>query len=289
MANQQETPTMLSLSRALLSEAKRNKLIYWWLELGAATFSVGVSLMPWAKVAAALAIVSIGVKIAAKARLSGSRRHFRRGERARRYDFYARTLGWPVPPGHRADLALTQFPSTIQDRARALATAEVDYYSHSGPPSPKRLLCNLAESMFWTERLMAAMARVRWGQVAAAAIAVVLVLVGTVLVQPGGSLDVLRFLGSAVMLLVALDVFGEAQSFERGEREVGKLLSAVTAVMAQVEQSRDEGMRLLTEYNCVLADLPLLPDRIYEKKKAALNAAWTEYQAGLPGGCGESK
>jgi hypothetical protein len=283
------TPSMLSLSRALLSDAKREKVTYWWLEVAAAVFSVGVSLAPWAKIAAALAVLAVALKISAKLRLSASRRAFRQGERARRYDFYGRTLGWPVPPLDRADLGLTQFPSDIQERARALATSEVDYYAHSGPPSAKRLVCNLAESMFWTERLMGAMAKARWVQVAMATSALVIVLVGTIVVQPGGSLDVLRFLGSAVTLLVAIDVLGEAQSFGRGEREVGRLLSAVTTVIGQGEPSRDESMRLLTEYNCLLADLPLLPDRVYEAKKTTLNAAWTEFQAGLPGGCGESK
>ncbi len=186
-------------------------------------------------------------------------------------------------------MALAQFPVVVQQRARVLATSEVDYYADSGPPSTKRLVCNLAESMFWTEKLMGAMARTRWIQVAVSAIAVIVVLVGTIVVQPSGSLEVLRFLGSGVTLLVAIDVLGEAQSFERGEREAGKLLNAIAAVMGQPQLSRDEGMRLLTEYNCLLADLPLLPDRIYDKKRVILNAAWTEFQAGLPGGCGESK
>src|SRR5262245_1171218 len=126
-AEQRTPPSMLSLSRALLSDAKREKVRYWWLEVAAALCSVAVSLAPWAKVAAVLAGVAVTLKVAAKIRIGASRRAFRQGERARRYDFYGRTLGWPVPPFDRADLVLTQFPSTIQERARALATSEVDY------------------------------------------------------------------------------------------------------------------------------------------------------------------
>jgi hypothetical protein len=173
--------------------------------------------------------------------------------------------------------------------AATLAGTETDYYAHDGPPSTQRLLCNLAESMFWTERLMGAMAKVRGRQVATALAAVVLVLVGTLMMQPAHGLGVLKFIGSAVTLLVAMDLFGEAKSYERGEREACKLLSAIGTEMARATPSEGEGLRLMIEYNCLLSDLPLLPDSIYRSKQVALNSAWTEFQKSLPGGCGASR
>lgn len=280
---------MLSFSRALLTNAKRRKTIYWIFEVAAASCSMVAAVLPWTVASATLALVAVAVKIIARLVLVASRRTFRLGERARRYDFYGRTLGWPVPPSDRADMVLVRLTPGIYREAAKLAATETDYYAHDGPPSTQRLLCNLAESMFWTERLMGAMAQVRGRQVATALGAVVVVLVGTLMVQPAHGLGVLKFIGSAVTLLVAMDLFGEAKSFERGEREAGKLLSALGTEMARSTPSEGEGLRLMTEYNCLLADLPLLPDSIYRANQIALNSAWTEFQKSLPGGCGQSR
>lgn len=288
-ASGEATPTILSYSRALLSAAKEEKTRYWRAEVAAALLSVCASLLPWPRVAAVAGVCSVVAKLLSKLTMSASKRLFRSGERARRYDLYARTLGWPVPSRERADMVITKSSSRIEEAARKLAATESDYYAHKGPPSTERLLCNLAEAMFWTERLMGTMAKVRWWHLVYAGCAVVAVLVGTLVLQPPeAALLTLKYLGIAVALLVAVDVFGEAQSFERGEREVGRLLSTVTAEMARITPSRDEALRLLIEYNCLLADLPILPDSIYWKNRGLLNTAWAAFEESLPVKCSQS-
>jgi hypothetical protein len=280
------TPSALSLSRALLSAAKDRKKTYWYVEILAAALSVAGSFLPWPVIAAVAGVLSVASKTVSKFVLSGSKKLFRLGERARRYDFYERTMGWPVPSADRADMVIAQSSDEIRDAANKLASAEADYYAHKGSPGPDRLLCNLCESMFWTERLMEYMSKVRRKHLALAMVAVLAALVGTILVQPGPKgFVVLKILGSVVALLVAVDVLGEAWSFDRGERETRRLLDAVVAEMRRSALSRDEAIRLMVEYNCLLADLPLLPDSIYEKHKAVLSKAWAEFEKSLPMRC----
>ncbi len=280
----------LSLSRALLTAAKKTKKAYWQTEILAAVLAVGGAFLPMPALAIIASVLSITAKAIGKfAILSDSKKLFRLGERARRYDFYERTLGWPVPPADRADMVITQSSTAIRAAAAKLAASETDYYSHKGAPSTERLLCNLGESMFWTERLMGEMAKVRWKHVAVAVTALVLGLVGTVLIQPGKEgLIIIKVTGLMVSLLVALDILGEARSFKRGESDTRRLFDAVLAEMRQFPLSVNGAMRLMAEYNCLLADLPLLPDSIYEARKAVLNEAWTVCEKSLPIRCSQA-
>lgn len=279
-------PTNLSFSRAFLCAAKEKKLVYWRMEVLATLLAIGASVMPWAIPAAVVGVLSVVAKVASKFVLSAAKKLFRMGERQRRYDFYMRTLGWPAPASDRADVSIANASKEIKASAAKLATRETDYYAHRGPASTERLFCNLAESMFWTERLFYAMGKVRWKHFAISAAAVLAALVATVIVEPAEQrLLVLKYLGTIVALLVTLDVLGEAQSFGRGDKEVGKLLSALTAEMARQSPSRDEALRLVVEYNCLLADMPLLPESIYDDNQDVLNEAWKEYEASLPFRC----
>jgi hypothetical protein len=56
--------------------------------------------------------------------------------------------------------------------------------------------------------------------------------------------------------------------------------------MARHEPTEKEALRLLVEYNCTLADLPMIPDTVYHANEETLNAAWQEYGSppGLVGG-----
>ena len=280
------TATSLSFSRAYLREAKEKKLDYWRVEILAMLLAIGASITPWAVVAAVVGVLGVAAKVAGKLILSTAKRQFRMGERQRRYDFYMRTLGWPAPASDRADVSIANASTRIKESAAKLAPREIDYYAHQGPASTERLFCNLTESMFWSERLFGAMAKVRWKHFAISVGAVLAALVATVIVDPPEHrLLVLKYLGTVVALLVTLDVLGEAQSFGRGDKDVGKLLSALTTEMAKAAPSKDEALRLVVEYNCLLADMPLLPESIYDDNQNVLDEAWKVYETSLPFRC----
>lgn len=283
----QQNPSILSHSRALQTAAKKQKARYWNAEIAATVLAALGVFLPWPTVAAAAGLLSVVTKVLAKLIFTEAKKLFRLGERGRRYDFYSKTMGWPMPPSDRADMVIAQSSEEIRAAAEQFAAFDADYYAHKGAPSTERLLCNLCEVMFWTERLMGHIAKARYKQFATAAVVVVAILLGTILLQPtdGSIFPILKLVGSFVALLVALDVFGEARSFSRGEREIGRLLAAVIAEMQRTTLAHDEAVRLMVEYNCLLADLPPVPDGTYKKHKAVLNNAWKEFAVSLPLSC----
>lgn len=279
-------PTILSFSRAHLSAAKKKKKTYWRVEVCATILSVAASLVPIATIAVVLAVLSVASKAIGKLKMSAAKKLFRIGERQRRYDFYKKTLGWDPPPRDRADTHIQNSGEKIRAEAAKLAPHDRDYYAHKGPPSTERLFCNLAESMFWSERLFGALASMWWQWFAAAVTLVGAVLVMLIIAHPNDhALLALKLLSSVVALLVAIDVFGEAKSSSRGEREVKDLLRVLEKEMATQTPSHDEALRLLIEYNCLLADLPMIPDAVHRAHEKKLNAAWKEYEKGLPFRC----
>lgn len=283
-------PTILSFSRAFLSAAKRKKKNYWRAEAIATLLSIAASLSPVAVVAVLLAVLSVVSKAIGKLILSASKSLFRVGERQRRYDFYMKALAWPSPAADRADTYIANSSPEIKKAAQALAPREANYYAHQGAPGKERLFCNLAESMFWSERLFGAMASMWWTRFALAAVAVVGVLIATIALNlDNEALLVVKILSSVVALMVTLDVLGEARSSDRGKAEIGKLLGVLEKEMARQAPSQEEALRLLVEYNCLLADLPLIPDALYKSKEETLNAAWKEYESSLPFRCDVAK
>jgi hypothetical protein len=279
-------PSLLAHSRAAFSEAKERRRWHWRLEFLVSALALASAFIPLAFVAAAAALAAVAAKVAARDQASRARGLFRQAERARRYDFEERALGWPVPGRVHADLLLA-FPPDVEKLARELAPRDEDYFAEKGSPSPTRLVWNLAESIFWSEKLAEIMARVRSQQLAAAAAAVVVTLCGLLLVEPSGllaeaqmkvvALVGVKVLGAFVSFLVALDLYGEMSAFRRGSRESRDLLAALERAL--VPPSRDEGLRILIEYNCLLADLPMIPDDVYRKHASRLEKLWADASA----------
>ncbi|NJM09942.1 MAG: hypothetical protein HC883_03365 [Bdellovibrionaceae bacterium] len=248
--------------------------------MAASIFSVIAAFMPWWQGAVIFVISGVTLKVFAKALSSEARGFFRRAERLRRYDFEERTLGWPLPPRERADLRISN--SEIAALAKKWADRETGYYSNEGPPSDARLYSNLAESIFWSERLMGKMATRRWKQVLLALGATVVTLLATIILQNEAAAGpVIKILAVAVSLLVTLDVFGEARSFQRGERELAQIIAALTADGQNNIINRNEILRILIEYNCLLAELPMIPDEVYTREIPDLNQAWDAYRSGV--------
>ncbi len=279
-------PSLLAHSRAAFSEAKARRKWHWRLEVVASGLALLTAFIPSASAAAVTALLSLGAKLIAGQRASQARALFRQAERARRYDFEERTLGWPVPGRVHADLLLS-FPLEVEELAREPAKRDDNYFAEKGAPSTTRFVWNLVESIFWSEKLTDAMAGRRARQLTVAVSAIAVTLCGLVLVQPSGLLQQaqvkvtaivgLKVLVAFVLFLVALDVYGEPSAFRRGSRECRDLGAALERSLNPPD--RDEGLRILIEYNCVLADLPMVPDEVHRKQHARLNKLWAEASA----------
>ena len=279
-------PSLLAHSRAAFTVAKARRKWHWRLEVVASGLALLSAFIPSGAVAAVAALLSVGAKVLARYKAMQVRALFRQAERARRYDFEERTLGWPVPGRVHAD-ALLAFPAEVEDVARELAAKDDDYFAEKGGPSPSRFVWNLAESIFWHEKLTEAMATRRARQLWLASGAILATLCGLVLVQPSGLLEQaeakvwaivgLKVLGACVSVLVALDVYGELSAFRRGSRDSRDLLAALEHSLDPPD--REEGLRILIEYNCLLADLPMVPDEMHRKLHSRLNKLWAEASA----------
>jgi hypothetical protein len=279
-------PSILSYSRALFSVAKRKKKESWELEILAALLGAGALLIPVPWAVTLLALAAVCAKAASKLASSSSRKSFRLAERSRRYDFEQKTLAWPIPPQERADVVFSMKDRELRKAAELWAPADTEYYANKGAAGDERLFCNLIESAFYTQRQMGMMRSLRWRHFAGAVAGLVAVLIATIFVQPAeGAFLVLRMIALIVTALLALDLFGEARSFERGEIELHQIIDAIVAEMRRTPLAHDEGVRLMTEYNCVLADLPLIPDEVWNTNSPLLNAAWEAFRNGLPRQC----
>lgn len=284
-------PCLLSHVRASFFVAKNRRVWSWRIEAFSAAFSVAAAYVQNLTCAAGLAVLAIGAKFVARLVASSSRRIFRQAERARRYDFESRALGWPVP-AHAHGEVLFSFSKAVETRANQSPVSDEDYYDVKGPPGTARLFGNLAESVFWTEKLMAVMTERRAKQLAAAIVTAIAVLVGLVLVPPSGLfkpesatksvLIVLRVLSIGVATLIAVDLHGDRGDFRRGAGDCAKIFSALEAALRAAEPSRDEGLRLLVEYNCLVVDLPMIPEAIYARESPRLKRLWKEVAERLP-------
>lgn len=281
-------PGLLALMHGEFSVAKRYKKHVWWWDIGAAVLSVLSAFSPWLLAGILGVVAGLGCKLRAKTAQSRSRASFRLAERARRYDFQRRTLGWPPPAQELADMMLKFSSAARQQALNEEEELERGYYTIEGQPSERRLLANLHESMFSTEKLAGVMAERRREQFALSLVALVLVLVGTLLapellgsmpqVQALGitisAAPVLKALSIATTLLVSLDVFGEMRAFARTEHEVRTLASAILSLLRLGHLERAEGLRLMVDYNCCLMEMPLIPDEVRAKKQGAINDTW---------------
>lgn len=271
------TPSVLATARALFSRAKDSKARYWQAETLAAALAAVTGALPWPRAAVSLGLLALALKLAAKAQLSRAKRAFRDAERARRYDFEERCLGWPVPPLVRARIALAS--SSVDAAARAWMKRDSNYYTAAGAPGADLLLANLSESVFNTEHLMTRMSVRRNGQLILASGGLLVVLVATALSRAdGAAVLVLKVLACAVSWLVALDVYGEMRAFRRGAAESAEILCELSVEARQTEVDQRDIFRIMIDYNCLLADLPLVPDDIYTRSAEELTTAWAAYR-----------
>jgi hypothetical protein len=68
------------------------------------------------------------------------------------------------------------------------------------------------------------------------------------------------------------------------QREVSEEIGDPEGVLAALERwldppNRDEGLRILIEYNCLLADVPMVPDEMHQKLHRRLNKLWADASA----------
>jgi hypothetical protein len=265
----------LAASRREFSVAKRWKAFQWRVDISASLVALTASAVPVPSLSLALVVLAAASKIGARFAQWRSRSCFRVAERARRYDFQRRALGWELPHDEYADIVLS-----LSGESGALPVADADrlqtgYFEYEGAPGVERLLTNLHESVFWSRRLFAEMAQRRGWHLFWAVTAVLTAALAALFVPwQDGRWIAVRVVAVAVTVFVSLDVFGEWAAFGRSSSQ----LAVVEKVLVELRMrgaTPAKALRFLIDYSCLLVDAPLVPDEVYEELRPELDQLWT--------------
>lgn len=264
----------LAASRREFSIAKRWKTRQWRIDIAASFGALAAVAVPGLSIA--IVVMAAAAKVGARYSQSRSRSCFRIAERARRYDFQRRALGWEIPHDEYADIVLSFSKETRSLPATDAYRMQVGYFEHEGAPGPGRLLANLHQSVFWSKRLLAEMAKRRGWHVFYTAGGVVATMLVALLVPWGdGRLIAARAVAVTVTLLVSLDVFGEWTAARRSSTELGVIERVLIELQKGHQTTNDQALRFLVDYSCLLCDAPMVPDRIYDRLQPQLEQLWT--------------
>jgi hypothetical protein len=271
---------LLGRSRSEFSKAKAEKVLQWRWEICASVLAIVSSFLPVAIAAVASVALGCACKIFAKWAQVKSRAAFRAAERARRLSFQENALGWRVRPEQYGDLLFSFTPSTRALEAEAAAKLEEGYFTDQGPAGPTRMLSNLRESIFWSERLSTTMATRRGWQCILALVIIVVTLVVVALVGSAQvGLIAVRLVALFVVLNVSLDVLAEYRGFRRSEGELRQLGAAAGELARRAPASLEATLSLMVEYDCSMQERPLVPDATHRRHGAELDAAWRRQRA----------
>lgn len=278
--NQQEQQ-LHALATVEYSKAKLIKKQYWFIEVVALSLSVFGGLLHFPAISIVTSIAGAVAKAFSKHWLSQAKSAFRRAERARRWHFERLTLGWPLPPQEVEDLLL-EFSSETRAKANELRQQiDDDYYSRKGPPGTRRLFLNLAESAYWTERMFEAMAKRRQKAFRWAIVALIFTFAGAYLgISSNSAATFFKIVAAGTAFLVSVDIYGEQSSFARGAKYARDLRLALLSQKISSANHHD-CLRLFVEYNCMLVEMPLVPDEVRDKCRTELEESWRRIEESL--------
>jgi hypothetical protein len=152
---------------------------------------------------------------------------------------------------------------------------EDGYFTDERPAGPVRMLGNLRESLFWSERLSATMATRRGWQCILALVTAVMALVVAALVGSAQvGLIAFRLVALFVVLNVSLDILSEYRGFRRSESELRLLGVAAGDLARRGPASLEAALSIMVEYDCSMQERPLVPDAIHRRHEAELGATW---------------
>ena len=217
------------------------------------------------------ALISMGLTTARLAFRYSADKSRRLAERARRTVLLCNGLGLPLDGKLLTDM-LAEF-SPVTSSTMALEAADT-YYDSDRVGSPERLADMLEESAFWTRHLVGYAARQLQIELGAG---LVLGLVGLALLTLWTDELNEVFIAHVLCVVFAWWVLSD------------RLISALTlqSVMSPINEleiaarhatTLHEVLPVLGEYNALVELTPIVPDKLYLKHQAKLNALWEEHQ-----------
>lgn len=195
-------------------------------------------------------------------------------ETMRRQSVLTEGLGWPM-----TDAQFSHWKSRVASKLlqKALCNKrDDDYYTTTENVGPERLLQMTQESVFWTRNLYERL--FKYILVCLVLVVISLIITLNIAVLPQDEqvrLNILHFIYLVIPLLLTIDFFGlvlrlhrAIQSLLEVERDLDRLTKA--------EHSVEHIMRLVAEYNCILASGVPIPNWLFSRHHDEIQACWKE-------------
>lgn len=162
-----------------------------------------------------------------------------------------------------------------KDREKAKRFEKDDYYGTSERNSENRLIQILQESCFWSHHLYRS-SRDRAAIIASSLI--LLVIISVALTLPLTEIDQQYTEPRLVLLFMIFfpiwDEMGKVISFNNASNRLELIDTRLSSNITDIAGV----LAIFADYNVVTASAPLIPQKIYDKKKDVLNGLWAERQ-----------
>lgn len=192
-------------------------------------------------------------------------------------------LGWPVANTIRLEAAGIAGDRAIQRELRKLEARPHKFFDTTVESSPRRLLENLRQSAWYSERQHDAMSK--WIAGAAAVIiigaALYYVLAVNTLMQPGQQGDyatVVKTASGGIAAAVSLGLVRLAIAYRRASKAAKEAVKAADATLSKsTDPTETEAVLQLTTYQTSRSSAPSIPALSWTFQGEALNRLWDNY------------
>jgi len=268
-------PNLVALSRAEFFVVKRLAEYALRLDVLAALFALLAGILAAKLAVVLLASGSIVAAVLARVFQYLGRIRHRVAERARRALILSEGTGAEMPSAERAHLE-----AAFSDAARRNAARYTDdqYYRVSGPPGPDRLRRLIQESAFWTARLCRPSALRLLPQLIGYPVVVTVLLVMAAVASSGVLVLAGRVVAAAVILWAGDDYLGAFLAFRHGAVEAERIDRSLDDVRAY--GNVEPLLPALRDYDVLVAELPPIPEAVYQREHDRLHQIWERRIAG---------
>lgn len=278
MGGAMEHPSILQLSRAGFTEAKR--LLRWKLGFECSLIACAVGAL-WCEGAAAywLSLVALGSQSCAW--VSRHRGLSTQGlaERAKRHAMLLDALG-----SNECSLELTDLRSEFKQTV-TVAAAKADakgYYFSKENPGASRLRDHVLESAFWSKDLYK-----KAGENALVVVAVLFfaILAAVFFSVAEASSDTRLLLARIMVVLlssaVMFELLGDGLTWRAASSDANRSFHRAEHADPESEHQR---LALFGDYSAATAAAPPIPDRVYKNSENHLNTIWKSYRSSRDNG-----
>jgi hypothetical protein len=196
-------------------------------------------------------------------------------ERVRRTTLLSKGLGINISPIERTEM-LTLFSSSLEAGRKA---QDDNYYASKEQVGKRRLIEMLEESAFWSADLYRHAETRAWIRAGVFLVITVLALIFLPIFTGLGlqAINASQGMCAILVLFVSGEVIGAALAY----REAADAAKSVVQRLQRLKEKSDENLSddilmILGDYNSAVEGAPMVPAKIYLRRKDKINAHWSD-------------